>query len=102
MCSSFSLVICHLFLHFLCHTSTEQAVTAAIKLGVEISNAAPLAVRTCMRTLRMQQDEGLDRSLWREADAQAQVWNSADMTKGLDALVAKKKPNFGNYEALTE
>jgi len=55
-----------------------------------------------MRTIRMHHDEGLDRSLWREADAQAQVWNSEDMTKGLDALVAKKKPIFGNYEALTE
>jgi len=50
----------------------------------------------------MHHDEGLDRSLWREADAQAQVWNSQDMTAGLDALVAKTKPVFGDYEALTE
>ena len=46
----------------------------------------------------MAQDEGLDRALWREADAQAQVWNSADMTEGLDALVEKRRPVFGDYE----
>jgi len=42
---------------------------------------APLAVRTATRTLRAAHDDGLDRSLWREADAQAQTWNSADLTE---------------------
>ena len=63
-----------------------------MELAEEMSAAAPLAVRTCVRTLRMQQDEGLDRALWREADAQAQVYNSTDYSEGLDGLEQKKTP----------
>jgi hypothetical protein len=39
----------------------------------EMANQGPLAVRTAVRSLRIAQDDGLDRALWREADAQAQV-----------------------------
>jgi enoyl-CoA hydratase/carnithine racemase len=59
-------------------------------------------VRTCMRTLRMAQDDGLDRSLWREADAQAQVWNSRDLHEGVDALVEKRRAVFGDFEGHDE
>ena len=82
--------------------SPEACVDRAMKLAREISSTAPLAVRTCVRTLRMQQDEGLDRALWREADAQAEVYNSADYTEGLDALEAKRRPVFGDFETLKE
>ena len=80
----------------------EECVKRAVKLAKEMSTAAPLAVRTCVRTLRMQQDEGLDRALWREADAQAQVYNSTDYSEGLDGLVQKRSPVFSNYESLEE
>ena len=52
--------------------------------------------------MRMVHDEGLDRCLWREADAQAGTWNSPDLKEGLDALIAKRKPVFSNYESLEE
>lgn len=80
----------------------EEAVAAAMKLASKMASAAPLAVRTCVRSIRMAQDEGLDRSLWREADAQAQVWNSHDLNDGVNALVEKRKPVFSDYETLKE
>jgi enoyl-CoA hydratase/carnithine racemase len=84
------------------HDTPEKTMEAALNIARQMSAAAPLAVRTCVRTLRMAQDDGLDRALWREADAQAQVWNSSDMKTGLDGLVAKQKPVFTNFEKLVE
>lgn len=80
----------------------EECLERAVNLAREMCNAAPLAVRTCVRTLRMQQDEGLDKALWREADAQAEVYNSADYTEGLDALEQKRRPIFSDFESLKE
>lgn len=80
----------------------EAAKAQAIAMATQMAAAAPLAVRTCCRSLRMAQDEGLERALWREADAQAQVWNSGDMTEGLDALVARRKPEFKDYHGHSE
>ena len=80
----------------------EETVAAAMKMASKMASAAPLAVRTCVRSIRMAQDEGLDRSLWREADAQAQVWNSHDLNDGVDALVERRKPTFTDYESLAE
>ena len=37
---------------------------------------------------------GLEDSLWREADAQAQCYNSADMQEGVSAIVEKRAPSF--------
>ena len=80
----------------------EECLGRAMELAKEMSAAAPLAVRACVRTLRMQQDEGLDRALWREADAQAQVYNSTDYSEGLDGLEQKKAPLFTDFENLKE
>ena len=80
----------------------RSTLEVAQSLARKMSNAAPLAVRTCMRSIRMAQDEGLDRSLWREADAQAQVWGSHDLHDGVDALVEKRAPIFTDYEDLVE
>lgn len=84
-------------------TEDENATLAtAIKMARRMTAAAPLAVRTCVRSIRMAQDDGLDRSLWREADAQAQVWNSRDLHEGVDALLEKRRPSFSNFENLIE
>eukprot|EP00605_Chrysophyceae_sp_TOSAG23-4_P000434 GSChrysophyteH1.ASY1.ANO1.491.1 assembled CDS len=82
--------------------SADECVSRAMEIAGTISEAAPLAVRTCVRTLRLTQDEGLERSLWREADAQAQVWNSSDMTEGLQGIVEKRRPQFNDFESLQE
>ena len=80
----------------------DAALEDACELAQRMAQAAPLAVRGCVRSLRMKQDEGLDRALWREADAQAQVWNSRDMREGLDALVERRTPAFSDFEHLRE
>ena len=59
---------------------------------------APVAVRSCARTLRLAQDEGLDRALWREADAQAQCYGGADLAEGIEAVAGKRKPVWTQYE----
>ena len=80
----------------------EETLEAALKMARKMASAAPLAVRTCVRSIRLAQDDGLDRALWREADAQAQVWNSNDLKDGVAALVEKRKPVFTDYESLVE
>ena len=57
-----------------CHSTPEDAVSKALDIASTIASQAPLAVRTCVRSLRLGGDDGLERALWREADAQAQVW----------------------------
>lgn len=84
------------------HDTQEATVDGAMKLARRMASAAPLAVRTCVRSIRMAQDDGLDRSLWREADAQAQVWNSHDLNDGVSALVEKRRAVFTDYESLAE
>jgi len=85
-----------------CCETPEETVEAAVALATRMASQGPLAVRTAVRSLRLGQDDGLDRALWREADAQAEVWNSSDLTEGLDALVERRTPEFSNYETLTE
>ena len=58
---------------------------------------APATTETdsvALKTLRAAQDNSLDLSLRREADAQAQSYASADYTEGLGAVRAKRKPSF--------
>ena len=82
--------------------ASTTTLEAATKMARRMATAAPLAVRTCVRSIRMAQDDGLDRSLWREADAQAQVWNSRDLHEGVDALVEKRRAEFCDFEHLQE
>ena len=50
----------------------EDPLEAALKRAEQIASAGPIAVQTCMRSLRKQMSRGLEDSLWREADEQAQ------------------------------
>ena len=50
----------------------DKVMEAAFALANSISAAGPIAVRTTVKSLRNQDDESFERSLWREADAQAQ------------------------------
>ena len=72
----------------------EDPLEAAMKRAQQIASAGPIAVQTCMRSLRKQMSRGLEDSLWREADAQAQCYNSADMQEGVSAIVEKRAPSF--------
>lgn len=55
----------------------EEALDAALELARLMANAAPLAVGTCVSTLRAQQNVGLEAALLREASSQAACYASA-------------------------
>ena len=54
----------------------------------------PAAVQTLVTTLRQRQDVGLAAALQREAAAQALCYATKDYVEGLEAVAAKRKPNF--------
>ena len=82
--------------------NSEDVLPRALAIAGEIAAAAPIAVRSCVRTLRLQQDEGLDRALWREADSQAPSYASQDLADGVQALMNREKVQFRNSEHYNE
>ena len=80
----------------------EDPVAAALAMGSRMASQGPLAVRTCVRTLRNRLEHGLEAALWREADAQAHCYASDDLLEGVRALREKRKPQFGCYEQFTD
>jgi len=47
-----------------------------------------------LKTLRGQQEEGLERALLREADGQAHSYASPDLLEGLAAIKEKRPPTW--------
>lgn len=80
--------------------SPEACVAGAQEIAAKMASAGPVAVRTCVRSLRMAQEEGLDRALWREADAQAQCYVTHDYYDGVEAIAEKRAPKFTQREHL--
>jgi len=80
----------------------ESAQKAAMELAARIASQGPIAVRATVRSLRMKQDEGLDRALWREADAQSYGYSTEDCREGIEAVAEKRKPNFIGYESYAD
>ena len=80
----------------------EEVLPRTLALARQVAAQAPVAVRSCARTLRLAQDEGLDRALWREADAQAQCYAGADLREGVEAVAAKRKPVWVQYEGYSK
>ena len=76
------------------HPDAEATVEEAVKLAKQMASQGPAAVRTCVRSLRMAQDVGLEQALWREADAQAQCYGSGDLREGVTAVQEKRRPKF--------
>ena len=77
----------------------DNAKAEAYALAKEVAQQNPLAVRTMIQMLRVQQDHGLQQALHREAYyAQALSYNREDWGEGLDAaLVEKRDPAFHDY-----
>jgi enoyl-CoA hydratase/carnithine racemase len=71
-----------------------EVLTRALELAGEIAAAGPIAVRSTVRSLRLHHDDVLERALWREADAQAHCYASADLRRGIEAVREKKAPVF--------
>lgn len=82
--------------------TAEDPLAAAIESASAMASAAPIAVRTTVRTLRLRQDVGLEQALWREADAQAQCYASADYAEGLAAVAEKRPARFTQFEHYCE
>ena len=80
----------------------DEVIPRAEQLAHQIASASPIAVRSCIRTLRLEADTNLDKALWREADAQSYCYASKDMEEGLRAIKAKTKPEFNQAECYQE
>lgn len=76
------------------HAPPEGVLSRARAIARTIARRAPLAVRHTLATLRAAEDEGLDRALQREADAQAQSYATEDLREGIAALREKRPPAF--------
>jgi enoyl-CoA hydratase len=82
---------------FLSLHPTEEVVDAALTLARKVAAASPVAVRGMTKTLRMRVDDGLERALQREADAQGMGYAMEDYKEGIDAILGKRDPVFKNF-----
>lgn len=74
--------------------TASLCLETARALAEQITKQSPLAVRATLKTLRAQQDYGLESALQREADAQSQSYASADYKEGITALAERRLPVF--------
>ena len=72
----------------------EACLAAALARAKAAAAQGPAAVQTLVTTLRQRQDVGLAAALQREAAAQALCYATKDYVEGLEAVAAKRKPNF--------
>lgn len=77
---------------------TSAVLPRAVSLAETVAATAPAAMRETLLTLRARDDEGLQAALQREAEGQAVCYAGPDFLKGLDAIVSRKKPVWGQYE----
>eukprot|EP01116_Phalansterium_solitarium_P005549 TRINITY_DN1732_c0_g1_i2.p2 TRINITY_DN1732_c0_g1~~TRINITY_DN1732_c0_g1_i2.p2 ORF type:complete len:315 (+),score=29.76 TRINITY_DN1732_c0_g1_i2:53-946(+) len=72
----------------------DKVLPTAQDMARRIADQSSVAVQTCVRTLRTNQETGLEAALWREADSQAICYASPDLKEGVAAVREKRKPNF--------
>jgi enoyl-CoA hydratase/carnithine racemase len=77
----------------------ENVKEEAHAMAEEVARQNPMSIRSMIQTLRQRQDEGLEACLQREAYAQAICYNRDDWGEGLDALIERRDPLFGDYHA---
>jgi len=71
--------------------ANDLTLDRALAIAEDIVSADSLATRMMLRTLRATGDEGLDKALLREADAQALCYGDAVYAKRVDDMVNKRK-----------
>lgn len=81
---------------------SEDPVQAAVESASAMAAAGPVAVRSCVQSLRLRQDQGLEQALQREADAQAQCYASVDLLEGVNAAAEKRSASFVQFEQYKE
>lgn len=72
----------------------HDVLNSAKELATSFGGNAPIAVQTCMQTLRGSKFNGLDDGLMKEADAQAEAYTSKDFLVGLESIKNKNQPTF--------
>ena len=72
-------------------------LTTALEFAHTLTQQHPVALRSMVQTLRDSQNKGLDQALRREAYAQAVCYARMDWGEGLEAVVEKCSPQFGEY-----
>jgi len=72
----------------------DEVLPKAMELAESIAKQSPVAVGTLTRTLRMNMDDRLQVHLAREADAQGHSYAAPDIKEGIDAILAKRLPQF--------
>jgi len=73
----------------------DDPVAEALQFAQDlVTNTSSSAVSTCLQTLRMKQDEGLEESMRREAEAQAITYATQDFLEGVVAVKEKRSPIF--------
>lgn len=77
---------------------SDKVMDCAVGIAEEMAAASSIAVRSVLRTLRSKQEQGLEAALLRESDCQAHSFASSDYQEGLDAVIAKRKPQFAPFE----
>lgn len=76
----------------------DALMRTAMELAEKIAGNGPVAVRSCVRTLRMESEGELQRALMREADAQAYCYSGPDLVEGVEAVAGKRKPSYTQAE----
>ena len=64
----------------------HETFSAAVGLAKKIASQSPIAISTCLRTLRNRQDKDLETSLWNEAHSQAICYADPDIREGRSRL----------------
>ncbi|KAJ3341911.1 putative enoyl CoA hydratase [Gonapodya sp. JEL0774] len=77
----------------------EAVVEEALAVAGRVARASPVAVRGTTRTMRMRTEDGMERALQREADAQAHGYASPDYPEGLAAILEKREPVFRDFDS---
>lgn len=74
--------------------SAEETLPVTLAYARRMAAAGPVAVRSTARSLRLQDERGLEQALWREADAQAQCYATSDFLRGISAVRDKSAVRF--------
>lgn len=78
---------------------SDSFLERSIEAAEAYASSSPVAVRGLVRTMRAQQDRGLEEALRREADQQALCYAREDWKEGLDAVMEKREPVFDVYNS---
>lgn len=75
----------------------EKLVENAVGLARRIAVNSPRAMRRLVMMQRTRVDEGLEKALWQEADAQGLCYTEPDLLEGVSAVKEKRPANFTDF-----